>query len=98
MSIAEARPSKPGAIVELRSWEGRGGTARLSLAVRSDLPIGEQIGHLCRTAEQAFDFGSIEQALLRNNFSRTNTARNLGISRVTLYNKMRKYGMLRKNE
>ncbi|MFO0063124.1 MAG: sigma 54-interacting transcriptional regulator [Planctomyces sp.] len=40
----------------------------------------------------------IEQALLRNNFSRTNTARNLGISRVTLYNKMRKYGMLRKNE
>ncbi|MFN9037199.1 MAG: helix-turn-helix domain-containing protein, partial [Planctomyces sp.] len=27
-----------------------------------------------------------------------NTARNLGISRVTLYNKMRKYGMLRKNE
>ncbi|HAV32565.1 MAG TPA: hypothetical protein DCX79_11240, partial [Planctomycetaceae bacterium] len=23
---------------------------------------------------------------------------NLGISRVTLYNKMRKYGMLRKNE
>ena len=39
----------------------------------------------------------IEQALLKNNFSRTNTARNLGISRVTLYNKMRKYGMLRKN-
>ncbi len=39
----------------------------------------------------------IEQALLKNNFSRTNTARNLGISRVTLYNKMRKYGMLRKD-
>lgn len=36
----------------------------------------------------------IEQALLSNNFSRTNTARNLGISRVTLYNKMRKYGIL----
>lgn len=36
--------AKPGAIVELRSWEGRGGTARLSLAVRSDLPLGEQIG------------------------------------------------------
>ena len=36
--------AKPGAIVELRSWGGRGGTARLSLAVRSDLPIGEQIG------------------------------------------------------
>jgi len=39
----------------------------------------------------------IEQALVKNNFSRTNTARHLGISRVTLYNKMRKYGMLEKN-
>ncbi|MDP3795376.1 MAG: DUF3363 domain-containing protein, partial [bacterium] len=36
--------AKPGAIVELRGWEGRGGTARLSLAVRSDLPLAEQIG------------------------------------------------------
>lgn len=36
----------------------------------------------------------IEQALLSNNFSRTNTAKHLGISRVTLYNKMRKYGIL----
>lgn len=36
----------------------------------------------------------IEQALLKNNFSRTNTAKDLGISRVTLYNKMKKYGMM----
>ena len=36
----------------------------------------------------------IEQALLSNNFSRTNTAKLLKISRVTLYNKMRKYGIL----
>lgn len=36
----------------------------------------------------------IEQALLTNNFSRTNTAKHLKISRVTLYNKMRKYGIL----
>jgi len=35
----------------------------------------------------------IEQALYNNNFSRTNTAKELGISRVTLYNKMKKYGM-----
>jgi DNA-binding NtrC family response regulator len=35
----------------------------------------------------------IEEALSRNNFSRTNTAKDLGISRVTLYNKMKKYGM-----
>ena len=36
----------------------------------------------------------IEQTLLKNNFSRTNTAKELGISRVTLYNKMKKYGMM----
>ncbi|HLQ46899.1 MAG TPA: sigma-54 dependent transcriptional regulator [Planctomycetaceae bacterium] len=36
----------------------------------------------------------IEQTLLKNSFSRTNTAKALGISRVTLYNKMKKYGML----
>ncbi len=35
----------------------------------------------------------IEQALFKNNNSRTNTAKALGISRVTLYNKMKKYGM-----
>ena len=35
----------------------------------------------------------IEQELFKNDFSRTNTARALGISRVTLYNKMKKYGM-----
>jgi DNA-binding NtrC family response regulator len=38
----------------------------------------------------------IEQTLSRNNFSRTVTARELGISRVTLYNKMRKYNMMAK--
>jgi len=37
----------------------------------------------------------IEQALFKNNFSRTRTARDLGISRVTLYNKMKKYDMLK---
>ena len=39
----------------------------------------------------------IEQALLSNGFSRTRTARQLGISRVTLYNKMRKYDLMPKN-
>ena len=37
----------------------------------------------------------IEQALFKNNFSRTQTARDLGISRVTLYNKMKKYEMMK---
>ena len=35
----------------------------------------------------------IEQALFKNSFSRTKTARELGVSRVTLYNKMKKYGL-----
>lgn len=37
----------------------------------------------------------IEQTLFKNTFSRTKTAQELGISRVTLYNKMKKYGMLK---
>jgi DNA-binding NtrC family response regulator len=37
----------------------------------------------------------IEQSLFKNNFSRTRTAQELGISRVTLYNKMKKYNMLK---
>ncbi len=36
----------------------------------------------------------IEQTLFKNNNSRTVTARELGISRVTLYNKMKKYNMM----
>ncbi|WP_437186881.1 sigma-54 interaction domain-containing protein [Planctomicrobium sp. SH668] len=37
----------------------------------------------------------IEQVLFKNNFSRTRTAKDLGISRVTLYNKMKKHEMLK---
>ena len=33
----------------------------------------------------------IEQALFANNYSKTKTAQSLGISRVTLYNKLKKY-------
>jgi len=36
----------------------------------------------------------IEDALRRNNFSRTNTAKDLGISRVTLYNKMKRHQLM----
>ena len=36
----------------------------------------------------------IEDALQRNNFRRKETAAELGISRVTLYNKMKKFGLL----
>ena len=33
----------PGAIVELRHWDGRDGAQRLSLALRSDLPLADQV-------------------------------------------------------
>ena len=36
----------------------------------------------------------IEDCLQRNNFRRKETAAELGISRVTLYNKMKKFGLL----
>ena len=39
----------------------------------------------------------IEQALMDNSFNRTKTAKQLGISRVTLYNKMKKYDMMPKD-
>ena len=35
--------AKPGAIVEVRSWENRKGVARLSLATRSDLSLAAQV-------------------------------------------------------
>lgn len=38
----------------------------------------------------------IEDSLRRNNYRRSETARELGISRVTLYNKMKKLGILPK--
>ena len=38
----------------------------------------------------------IEEALRRNQFKRTLVAQELGISRVTLYNKMKKYDLLTK--
>jgi DNA-binding NtrC family response regulator len=36
----------------------------------------------------------IEQAIVENAYSRARAANALGISRVTLYKKMRKYGLL----
>ena len=71
--------------------EGTAGPANdPSVAAFFGVQKGESLENRIELTEKDF----IEQALLRNNFSRTNTARHLGISRVTLYNKMRKYGIL----
>ncbi len=53
----------------------------------SDVTLGRQVALTEREI--------IEQTLFKNSFSRTKTARDLGISRVTLYNKMRKYDLLK---
>jgi len=50
-----------------------------------------------RTLEQrieATERRAIEESLERHHFHRADTAKELGISRVTLYNKMKKFGML----
>lgn len=51
---------------------------------------GDSLGERIELTEKDI----IEQALFNHNYSRTNTARHLGISRVTLYNKMRKHGIV----
>ncbi|QDU45751.1 Transcriptional regulatory protein ZraR [Symmachiella dynata] len=54
-----------------------------------NLPPAESLERQVASTEQEV----IEHALLRNSHSRTQTAKDLGISRVTLYNKMKKYGI-----
>lgn len=62
---------------------------RHSIAPKQEVPTGA----LLRTRDAA-ERGTIERALEANGQSRTKTARALGISRVTLYKKMKKYGLL----
>jgi len=64
-------------------------SVNLSSNSLQEQPAGKSLGRRIELTEQEI----IEQALFLNNFSRTNTAKSLGISRVTLYNKMKKYGM-----
>lgn len=52
-------------------------------------PAPGLVGH-CEAKER----NVIRRALAQNDFSRARTARMLGISRVTLYKKMRKYGLM----
>jgi transcriptional regulator with PAS, ATPase and Fis domain len=61
--------------------------AASTVATTNDRSLGGQIA----LSEKEI----IEQTLFKNTFSRTKTAKDLGISRVTLYNKMKKYGLLR---
>ncbi|MGE5193858.1 MAG: sigma 54-interacting transcriptional regulator, partial [Deltaproteobacteria bacterium] len=53
-------------------------------------PAGSALGRHVALSEREM----IQETLFQYNDSRTNAARALGISRVTLYNKMKKYGMM----
>ena len=68
---------------EVRSSDNEVGPPREAMATPSGLA-----GTVARREQSA-----IEQMLRSQNFNRTATARALGISRVTLYNKIRKYGI-----
>ncbi len=52
---------------------------------------GNSLGNQIALSEKEI----IELSLFKNSFRRTKTAQELGISRVTLYNKMKKYGLQR---
>lgn len=56
----------------------------------NDAPIRMSLEEQLQVLERRI----IEDSLQRNNYRRSDTARELGISRVTLYNKMKKLGIL----
>jgi two-component system, NtrC family, response regulator AtoC len=60
-------------------------------SVHGTVTVDRTLGNQVALSEKEI----IEQALFKNTFSRTKTAKELGISRVTLYNKMKRYGLLR---
>ena len=53
-------------------------------------PAGESLVKNCQELER----NVIERALVNCGYSRTHAANALGISRVTLYKKMKKYGLM----
>jgi two-component system response regulator HydG len=61
---------------------------------RSDPPRTSRLS-LVRKREES-ERGAIQRALEESNHSRTRAAQALGVSRVTLYKKMKKYGLLAK--
>lgn len=65
------------------------GSSGVAPASSSPEPAAQDLSQQIASTEREI----IEQTLYNNNFSRTNTAKELGISRVTLYNKMKKYGL-----
>lgn len=87
----------PGNEDELRTL-----SAHITLGKTSDIVGAEQIEGLLRQIKQGLEAGYLEErsqkaklveALWKNGFHRSKTAKALGISRKTLYNKIQKYGL-----
>ena len=78
----------PPHVVLCQAGPSNDGTTQGSIQNESS-DVRRRLGQRIATSEREI----IEEALFKNNYSRTNTAKSLGISRVTLYNKMKKYGM-----
>ena len=77
----------------IRSATGNGKKNGHKATIRNDSQrsqTGRTLGERVHEVEHRI----IEESLQRHNSHRTDTARELGISRVTLYNKMKKFGML----
>ncbi|MCU0879119.1 MAG: sigma 54-interacting transcriptional regulator [Pirellulaceae bacterium] len=81
-----------------RAFESeRGGTATLAAPPSAAVGTANLVGTASRSLEARVDVLErriIEDCLQRNNFRRKETAAELGISRVTLYNKMKKFGLM----
>jgi DNA-binding NtrC family response regulator len=57
-----------------------------------DIPVKWTLEKRLEEAERQI----LEETLRRHGYRRIETARELGISRITLYHKMKKYGLLRR--
>ena len=77
---------------------GRGDLSAVGVSKTLDSPDNESmVGGPAKTLEARVDLIErriIEDCLRRNNHRRKETAAELGISRVTLYNKMKKFGLM----
>jgi DNA-binding NtrC family response regulator len=81
----------------LRAFESdRGGTATLVAPANAPATAGmaSSGGRSLEARVDVLERRIIEDCLQRNNFRRKETAAELGISRVTLYNKMKKFGLM----
>jgi two-component system, NtrC family, response regulator AtoC len=81
----------PAHVVMCQAGPGNDGRTMTDMGDTTDRTGAPSLGAQVALSEREI----IEQTLFKNNNSRTSTAKALGISRVTLYNKMKKYGMMK---